>query len=447
MILRTINPELVQEENVSSSQKPTVQIVGREVDWADFDNGGTLWRDPATGESWWYILGDYDFDNPWTINEDVPDVYESITSYIGWKDALLFYKCPPSGNQSDILVWVYDKKNFEFNVSNNNAFNVNTYTLECSSAGSILVDDALRRDNYSTYNLYNTYPAIQIGASDATKPIYSFRFEYESPGVYYFQKDACGGIRSYPVQRTNGQLPKFSSDNPTTSPWSLLIKNGTKRNERYGVVLVAPNISNQSDPGECSVPMTRRGCFTIDHNLFNFSSITGKISSAYILKTFPQEDLARHNLGDVVLRSASFERILTEDWFRTNTRRYPWYPVDANESERKQAFSNLSDLLIVGGRALKQDILPNECLEDKTCVRSILFKPKNYYVILYATKRGSIGKQEVASNGSFVAPAPLDLRCEVFDKPIRNLPLNELINPDSDRDLYKMYIVPSGENL
>lgn len=438
VILRTINPELVQVEQPQETAKPSVYIIGRKVEWfEDGVSGNIPWVDPDTGEQWSYTIGDYDYTKPWIISEDVPDVESAITSYIGWEDPLIFYKCQPP--KKDVFVWFYDEKDFAFNLTENGTDWAITFQLKCIG------------DNPSPANGTNP-TSIAILISNTVKinnNVKSFKFDYAHPGVYYAIDNTCRGVLTS-VQRESGLIPKFNVYGLSDEPTALWIKNGNASNERYGVVLSKKNDLLPNEYGECSRPIFFskfvEGCYKFGQSDFNFSepslSATKDVPiNAYVLRVFPWErkDELRNQSG-IVLRSFSFEAAWTD--LSDLVKRYPnkgftWQDLTGSfglwlAPESNNYFSNLSDT-IWWGRKFDEEADPDECSRGTiTCLRDVLFLPKKYYVILYA--------KDKSSNHNAT--------CEVLSSPVVNFPLkSNLITKESGRDIYKMYIVASGENL
>ncbi|MDO8530303.1 MAG: pilin [bacterium] len=67
--------------------------------------------------------------------------------------------------------------------------------------------------------------------------IFSFKWEYKEPGLYFYTNNNCEGLSS-PVQKSSGNIPPFSKEATAfQAPRSLMIVSGEDSRMKYGVIL------------------------------------------------------------------------------------------------------------------------------------------------------------------------------------------------------------------
>ncbi len=141
------------------------------------------------------------------------------------------YVCPawPGPN---VLLWVYNKIDFQLDRLANGNDDVKTYSLPCKKMGEVPATVTL--------------PAT----------VKSYKWAYEQPGVYFYKTNNCSGI-SLNVQTENGRVAQFDNEpradslggNLNQTPQSMRIVNG--QTQQYGVILN----ELEGATGECSYPI------------------------------------------------------------------------------------------------------------------------------------------------------------------------------------------------
>lgn len=404
VILRTVNPELVNPSSSSSSVVSSgVYLMG---------SGGVLKPAPSS------IV-------------DTSDPTEFDPKYTG-----IVYACTPPGN--NVIVNLFNKSDFS------TVGGATSVTLPCGGSGV----------NIGSFANPNANPSDSTGSSssgsDVSVGVGSFEVEYEDAGVYYYLGDNCTGLSSE-IQKTKGQIPLFGNESIVNMKGqtikSVKIVNGSDLNKRYGVILN----KNPDGSGECSAPLLNPKpgfiCFNLTQNpqLFDLDNKPFEPSYGYVVKLFDFEAGGNKNEG-VNFFSTNFFVGLSAAMIGNQYSIYPGYNGTNNgfkgtpdQFMRPQCSQSDPGCPPEGGGlgvSTTGDAPGYECtIGDPygTCIDNI--NPTgSFYEVLYAKNDIDINKDGVADIK--------DRSCRVYSNGVGGLKDDTEDFMTSNRKLYRMDIFP-----
>jgi len=367
IILRTINPELVNRSTENGQYPPGVYYVGI----PKYLGIGAGYNGPIQPE--WTVEAVQPRENEPNILRDwYGDVEENFEN--DYQDWYFWYNCTPNNNPGAppdkvTLVWTYGLPDYKVDpAQNGNNMVTKTIQLECQNSNFIVspVGNPVDGNGVAPGNSINL--TFDSG-------IESLKFDYQKTGVYYYLTPNCDGISSE-AQQLNGAIDKFNTQNPAQDfPGSIKILNGTTEGSKYGVVLTRGNDAVGGEIGECSDPETTTACKSIQ-------AIAGpdfKAKAAYVLRVSNLNPLPL-----LTLQSSSYRVKLSD---RT---RWPWF---GNSFIHPQIGSNLNLNDLFSRGEIYRTGVHNDCTEAKSCLTSIYFSRNAYNVILYAQGSGGADKR------------------------------------------------------
>ena len=362
--------------------------------------------------------------NTWIYEEAKPERNTDSWEYTDWDsgfyDWYLWYNCDPTRTpDKNLLVWLYDRPDYEINRASNGSNNVNTREMFCTF-GNIP-------------DLSDSSSTINISQSTGIK---SIKWTYNTPGVYFYLKDDCTGI-STEAQRINGRIQAFDRTGQTQQALSFQIINGNESTEQYGAVLAKGNDIINGEIGQCTAPTTNTACQKIDYSNPELAiiPITNPVNlardpaagvfpavTAYVFK------VARFGITNpsITFQSKYYRNIRSYDstWQGFSMAFYP--------TPGYTLISNLNNFIKSGeifglNWFTNTSTITNDCNAYNSCLDKISFYKNAYYVVLYS-------KNYLNQNNAY---------CYVTTQSMDNIQQHKLLN--EGRALYKIYVLPSGD--
>ena len=228
IILTAINPELINPTTAVNPLQPDIYLRG-------------------------FVGVDADHPTGYEYSQAPPQVPD--TTKLKSFEKELYYYCGPGGTGKNLLVWTYNKEEYEKDGGER------TVSMSCGG------------------------PPLDI-----TTPL-SFARNYEEAGVYFYKTNNCDGGAfssnfSSPVHKDVGgsDIRFYYVEDPVDFVKSVRIVNGSSKDERYGVILNKEG----GNGGECTEPIIRvnsgEECFEIPKDL---SGNDFKPQSVYVIKYNP----------------------------------------------------------------------------------------------------------------------------------------------------------------
>lgn len=403
IILRTINPDLVSESTNDQpyGYKPGLYYLsdpGLDFTVDASINPGQYLIDPAPP-----ARADLSDTEGITIGSPVAE-----NNTFGYENAKLWYNCiPANGTGKKLVITLYNQPNYQFDRTANGSSSVNTFTLDCSG-----------QPPGSPGN------SVEIGASTGVK---SFKYRYESPGVYFYLNSDCTGVRVGPII-SNQAIPRFDSSGNDQQARCMKILSASDRAERYGAVLTQGSAAIAGQSGQCSVPVVQiQPGWSAPVQISNDNSGTPtpplyvttpfQPAAVWILKLDPTPNT---NDGGVTFES-TYRR-------RTINMGNIGYLQSGNFNNNLLSGSPIgwSQLTPAEETAQAQAECPT-AQNTPSCIDKISFTPYNYYVVLYA-------KNSQNAN---------DMQCEVYTTPVTDFSNEKIFR--GGRLLYQTWIGPSAD--
>ncbi len=397
VILRTINPELVQLQGIGEA--PTEGVVYYYFTYQGVDR---YLRTP-----------DSEDDMIMATRIQSEEFWSFYSTAVSNENAKLYltYKCSAPG--VNVLAWLYSEKNKNIDLVKNNtanngpvpldnsyyndqatpeAPNVKTTRLLCSginpnNQNSVLLLDPVQ--NLDTENVVSWSFNVR-----------SWQWFYEEPGVSFYSTKNCTGISSV---ATRGSASRFS--NP---PLSVRITNGLTQRDIYGVYLRKGNqnesscidepIINPIQTANIAVPSTK--CYAMLPE--NFAP-----TDAYVFNY--RTNIPASNQTAIRLNSSSNFINLSIDFLKTYNA-----PV-ANPLYYKRTGDSWPSTLITTDA---------QCIANRNCIRTLTFNLRKSYIMVLRSKEQN-GERDI---------------CRFYDDN-SFLPLFDDIY-DGNRKLYRMDVIP-----
>ncbi len=412
VLLRSVNPELVNPNEIDVSVGSGVYLVG---------NNGEVKTAPEA------------------ISDTTdPTIFDPTYNEI-------FYACRPPGKT--LLLDVFAKTDFGVDS------NARTIIIPCGGGDETGADiSAAPRVNLSPGGADSS----SSSTSTSSSTLLSFDWRYEDAGIYYYLKPGCQGLASE-IQKSNGQIPLFGGDSilnmkkqassPSQPPQketvkSIRIVSGSDPYKRYGVILN----KNGDGSGECSAPITNPfpGSRCVDLATEKITDLDGNLFEplyGHVINVYPDSS---NNDQDVTLYSSNFFVKLMASQIGLQYSIFPGYTGTAGYNGTPDEFlrppcslstdptcpSNGGGL----GQTFSQSIPPYECTPGdirQTCLTYV--KPSgSFYTVVYA-------KNDVDTNQDGIFEYT-DRSCKVFGNGVGDLTNDSLLY--NKRRLYRMDIIP-----